>query len=199
MGTLSPEGFEQVAERLILTESWSIMASEERRPKRSPGRLAFIGATWVAFAYSVYSIFGWGTQAPDPHRQRRDGAIPEHVKVEPAELAGTWVPDEATAARLGGMASRFSGGGASPRLVLTTSSFELSEVPYLGKDRAPQIFFASWRGNWNLYRQHDTWAIYLPHGPADARGLLYGERPHYRLGLLVGDPTVNEALWFVKR
>jgi hypothetical protein len=178
------------------------MASNRESPKRSLRRRIFIYATWVALAYSVYSLAGmlgrqvWVSAVNHSSSPTR---LPPPGKPEEAELVGLWVPDEETAARLRAMSVIFSAGSAAPRLSLSKDSCEASDLPYLLKESAPQIFFATWRGNWNLYRQQDTWAVYLPGGPVGVRGFLHWEGSRYRLRLVVGDPSVNEPLWFVKK
>ena len=178
------------------------MGSNRESPKRSLRRCIFICATWVALAYSVYSIasmIGWRTWLTAYHNSPFATRLSPPGRPEETELVGLWVPDEETAVRLRALTAKFSGDSAAPRLSLDKNSFEASDLPYLVKERAPQISFASWRGGWNLYRQQDMWAVYLPGGPADARGFLHGGRPHYRLRVVVGDPAVNEPLWFIKK
>ena len=178
------------------------MGSNRESPKRSLRRRIFICATWVALAYSVYSIasmIGWQVWLTAYHNSPFATSFSPPGKPEEAELVGLWVPDEETAARLRTLTGKFSGDSAGPRLSLDKHSFEASDVPYLMKESAPQILFASWRGSWNLYRQQEMWAVYLPGGPVDARGFLHEERSRYRLGLVVGDPAVNEPLWFIKK
>lgn len=43
------------------------------------------------------------------------------------------------------------------------------------------------------------WAVYLPGGPLDVRGFLHKEGPRYRLQPVVGDPSLIEPLWLVKK
>ena len=176
-------------------------------PGESLGRRIFMYATWVALIYSLYSMAGqpdW--QAWLPAREpssRRDsfGAPPPPQPVGAAEaaLAGLWVPDEETEARLRGLNARLSGGSNAPRLSLTSSSFEARDIPYLSAESAPRVLFASWSGGWSLYREQSMPAIYLPGGPVDVRVLVHEEKTQYRLRLMAGDPSMNEPLWFVKK
>lgn len=183
------------------------------RPKRSLGRRVYIFATWVALVYSVYALpglFDWrALLRADGDWQRatplRPSGRPQEVEQPPpgkpqeVELAGLWVPDEETHAHLSQLNLKLLGGPAAPHLSLTKHTFEVRDVPYLVQEKAPRILSASWRGSWNLYRQQDMWAIYLPGGPADTRGFLHGEGPPYRLMLTVGDRSLNRPLWFVKK
>jgi hypothetical protein len=178
------------------------MVSNGESPKRSLRRRIFICATWLALAYSVYSIggmFDWQVWLPANNDSRGVSPLSPSGKPKEADLVGVWVPDEETAARLRDLSVKFAGGGATPRLSLDKQSFAASDIPYLVKESAPQIFFASWRGGWNLYGQDEMWAVYLPGGPVDVRGFLHGDRSRYRLRLVAGDPSVNKPLWFIKK
>lgn len=170
-------------------------------PKRSLSRRIFIYATWVALAYSVYAVVsavGWQTWLATYKHSPFANPLSSTVKLDESELVGLWVPEEGTAARLKALTGKASGDSA-PRISLNKGSFEAKDLPYMLGESAPQISFASWRGNWNLYQQQDAWAVYLPGGPVDARGFVQRERGRYQLGLVVGDPAVNKPLWFVKK
>ena len=175
------------------------MGGDGKSAKLSPGRIFFLCATVVALAYSIYSLPGMiGLQGRAPAAGNAQGVAPLPPSSKPAEadLAGVWVPDEVTAARLRDLNS---GLPAATRLDLGKGSFELVGVPYFSRGGIPRVELATWRGSWNLYRQQDTWAVYLMHQEAEGRGLLYREGPGYRMVLTLGDPSINEPLSFVRR
>ena len=175
------------------------MNGDGKSAKLSPGRIFFLCATGVALVYSVYSlpgILGLKGRGPAEGVARGVAPLPPSGKPAETELTGVWVPDEATAARLGGLSSWPP---AATRLDLGKGSFELVGVPYFSPRSVPRVQLASWRGSWNLYRQQDTWAVYLMHQEAEGRGLLYREGAEYRMVLTLGDPSVNEPLSFVRR
>ena len=163
-------------------------------------------ATWVALIYSLYSMASqpdWQAWLPARESSARggsSGAPPlKPVGAAEAALAGLWVPDEETGARLRGLNARLSGGSNAPQLSLTKSSFEARDIPYLSAESAPRVHFASWSGSWNLYREQNMWAVDLPGGPADVSVFMHEEKTQYRLRVTAGDPSMNEPLWFVKK
>ena len=161
-------------------------------------------ATWVALIYSLYSMAGesdWQAWLParKPPPPRGAFSVPASARPNEAALEGLWVPDEETEARLRGLNVKLSGGSNAPQLSLTGTSFQARNIPYLSEESAPRVLFASWSGSWNLYRQQDMWAIYLPGGSLDVRVFLHEESARYRLMLTAGDPSMNEPLWFVKK
>ncbi|MET0645402.1 MAG: hypothetical protein ABW208_02210 [Pyrinomonadaceae bacterium] len=171
-------------------------------PKTSLGRRIFMYATWVALIYSLYSIASqpdWQAWLPPRESSRGVSSTPSPARPNESQLAGLWVPDEETEARLKGLSAKLSGGSNVPQLSLTKTSFEARDIPYLSQESAPRVLFASWSGSWNLYRQQDMWAIYLPGGSLDVRVFLHEEKARYRLRVIAGDPSMNESLWFVKK
>lgn len=175
------------------------MSNEERGRRLSPPRIAFICLAVVAAVYSAYSMaakfLAGGGDAADTARYRLLG---ESEKPQEAELVGMWIPDEKTAAGLKSVVAS-SATAPPPRLIVEKNSFRIADVPYFAKESLPRVSYASAGGTWNLYRQQGTWALYSFGLPFDARALLYGDGRRYRMRLVIGDPSLNEPLWFVKR
>lgn len=176
-------------------------------PKESLGRRIFMYVTWAALIYSLYSMASqpdWQAWLPARESSPRGGSSgapppPKPFGAAEAALAGLWVPDEETEARLRGLSARLSGGSNAPQLSLTMSSFQARDIPYLSAESAPRVLFASWSGGWSLYREQNMPAVYLPGGPVDVRVFMHEEKTQYRLRLMAGDPSMNEPLWFVKK
>lgn len=175
------------------------MANEERRQRPGPLRIVFVCLTVAAALYSVYwaatRIGGIVSRAPAASTAG-ERPLAESEKPNAGDLVGLWVPDEKTRERL---KSFVTSPDAAPRLLVEENSYRLLGVPYLSKESGPKVSYATTSGRWNLYRQQDTWALYLSGPQVEARGLLFGGAESYRMMLVVGDPSLNQPLWLVRR
>lgn len=118
-----------------------------------------------------------------------------------AQLIGTYVPDIETVKYISDVQDRLGiRQSIDVQIRIQMGGFEMRDIPCVTKRHGPRFLISFSRNtSWNTYKEGDTWRMYFDSEYKEGiRADVLGEKPPYRIRLMVGDPSINEPLTFVK-